>query len=87
MQRNLIILLAIVVILLGGTLAFLLLRGEPRAGPIGINAADENALEPLHGEMDCIDRLLHRNDLEANQVEAELAGCRGGAPANQSAAQ
>ena len=85
MQRNLVILLGVLVLLLGGTVAFLLLRGQPRPTPIAMNAAEENVADPLQQEMGCIDRLLQRNDLEANQVESALAGCRGGGGENQSA--
>jgi hypothetical protein len=85
MQRNIIILLAVLVVLLAAALFYLLLlRDQPRNVPIQINAAQENASEPYRQEMDCIDRLLQRNDMEANQVDAELAGCRGGR-GNQSA--
>jgi len=85
MQRNLIILLGVLVLLLGGTLAFVLLRGQPRPASISINAAEENVVDPLREEMNCIDRLLQRNDLDANQIDSSLAGCRGGGSENQSA--
>ena len=84
MQRNLIIVFGAFVLLLGGALVFILLRREPRPAPIAINAAEENLVDPLHEEMGCIDRLIQRNDLDANQVDAALAGCRGGATGNQS---
>src|SRR5689334_12870949 len=87
MQRNLIIALAVLVLLLAAALAFVLLRGPSGPAPVSINAADENVGERYHEEMGCIDRLLQRNDLDANQVEAALAGCRGGAAANQSGEQ
>ena len=77
MQRNVIIALLGVILLLAAVLAFVLLRGQPSPVPISVYAADENAIEPYHQEMDCIDRMLRNNELLANQVEAELARCQG----------
>ena len=79
MQRNIIIALLAVILLLAAVLAFVLLRGQPGAAPISVNAAEANATEPYHQEMDCIDRMLRNNELLANQVEAELARCQGAA--------
>ena len=87
MQRNLILLLGVLVLLLGAALAFVLVRGPSRPAPIAMNAAEENFADPLHQEMDCIDRLIQRNDLDANQVDASLAGCRGVPVGNQSAGE
>ena len=85
MQRNVIIALLGVILLLAAVLAFVLLRGQPSPVPISVNAAEEsvnaaeeNAIEPYHQEMDCIDRMLRNNELLANQVEAELARCQAG---------
>jgi len=85
MQRNLIFLLGVLIILLAGAVVVLLLRGQLQPPPVSINAADENAADPYHQEMECIDRLLQRNDLDANQVEPALAGCRGRTSTNQEA--
>ena len=84
MQRRIIFILATLVLLLGAALIFLFLRGQPRAVPVTIEAADENAMNPYQEEMDCVDRLLHNNNLNANEVEPALARCQGGADRNQS---
>jgi hypothetical protein len=87
MQRNLIIGLFALVVLLAIAVAFLLLRDQPRAAPISTDASEVNATEPLHSEMDCYDQLLRNsNSLAANQVGPALASCRGGA-GNESMAQ
>jgi hypothetical protein len=83
MQRNVILVLAALVLLLAATLAFVLLRGQPRPMPISIDAANENASEPYHQEMGCIDRLLQRNDIDANQIQPALDNCRAPGAANQ----
>jgi hypothetical protein len=84
MQRRIILVLVIALVALAATLAFVLLRGQPRPTPISIEAADGNAIDPLHEEMDCVDRLLeNRNDLDANEVQPALARCRGGGSTNQ----
>ena len=44
-----------------------------RPPPISVDAAQENASEPYHQEMNCIDRLLRQRDLSANDVEPALA--------------
>ena len=88
MQRNIIIALAVLVLLLAGALIFVMAGQQPRAAPIQMNAAEENVSEPYHQEMNCIDRLLQRNDLSANEVEPALARCQGGGgTGNQSVAQ
>jgi hypothetical protein len=78
MQRKIIIVVAILCLLLAGALGLILLRGEPGPALISVDAADENASEPYHQEMDCIDRLLRQRDLSANDVEPALARCHGG---------
>ena len=67
-------------------MAVLLLRGQPvAASPISINAADENAAEPYHQEMNCIDRVMQKDTImNANEVEPALANCRSGASRNAS---
>jgi hypothetical protein len=89
MQRRIILVLAILFVLLAAAaLAFVLLRDQPRPVPISVDAADENATEPYHQEMDCIDRLLqNRNSLSANEVEPALARCEGRGSGNQSQGQ
>ena len=90
MQRNIILGLAALVILLAATLAFVLLRDRSGPAPVAsptINAAEEQAPDPYHREMDCIDRLIQNNTLTANQVEPALANCRSEAAGNRSAAQ
>jgi hypothetical protein len=87
MQRNIIIALAALVLLLTAALAFVLLRGPSDPMPVSITTADENAAEPYHQEMDCIDRLLQRNDLDANEVEPAFTRCKAGASGHQSAGQ
>ena len=87
MQRNIIVGLAILVLLLGAALAFVLLRDPSSRAPVSINTAEENVAEPYHQEMDCIDRLMQNNNLTANEVGPALAQCQGGASGNQSQAQ
>jgi len=89
MQRNVIIILAVLVVLLAAALLYLLLlRDQPRNLPTRMDAAAENAAEPYHQEMDCIDRLLQRNDMEANEVGPALDSCRGSrSDANANAAR
>ena len=87
MQRSLIIAFGAFGVLLAATLLFLMLRDQPRAAPVSINAADENAVDPDVQEMSCIDRLMQNNDLMANQVGAELARCQGAAPESLSNGQ
>jgi hypothetical protein len=87
MQRNIILALAVVILLLAAALAFVLLRGQPNPGRISINAADENAIEPYHREMSCIDQVMQNNDLNANEVEPALDRCKGEAFGNQSQGQ
>ena len=87
MQRNIILASAVVILLLAGVLAFLLLRGQPSPAPISINAADENAAEPYHQEMGCIDQVMQNNDLTANEVGPALDRCKGEAFGNHSLGQ
>lgn len=87
MHRQLILILAILVLGLTCVLGYVLLRGPSHPAPISIDAADENAIEPLHQEMDCIDRLLQNHNLNANEVEPGLARCRAEASGNQSLEQ
>ncbi|MDQ1674837.1 MAG: hypothetical protein QOC98_3399 [Frankiaceae bacterium] len=87
MQRNVIFVLALLVLLLAAALAFVLLRGQPGAVPISTNTPDENVVEPYHQEMDCIDRLIQSHNLSANEVEPALASCQSGRPGNQSEGQ
>jgi hypothetical protein len=87
MQRKIILALAVLALLLAAALALVLLRGQPGPGPISINAADENAIEPYHREMNCIDRVMQNNDLNANEVEPALDRCKGEAFGNQSLGQ
>ncbi|MBV9900557.1 MAG: hypothetical protein JOZ90_05610 [Alphaproteobacteria bacterium] len=87
MQRYLILAFAALILVLGGAVIFLLVRGQPAQAPLSIQADTENQANPYAAEMNCIDRLLQRNDLEANEVGLELGNCRGpGAPANQAGA-
>jgi hypothetical protein len=87
MPRNIIIAFAVIILLLASALAFVLLRGQPRPAPIEVNAAEADPTLPYREEMDCIDRLMRKSDLLANQVEPELARCRGGAPTSQTNGQ
>ena len=91
MQRNIVIALAALVLLLAIALAYVVLRGQSGGQgappPLSVNAAEENVAEPLHDEMDCIDRLLQNNDLNANEVGPALARCQGGTTGNQSNGQ
>jgi len=84
MQRNIMMALVVVILLLSAALAFVLLRGQSAPVPVSINAADENAVEPYRQEMDCIDRLMQNNDLDANEVGPAVARCQGGPSGNQS---
>jgi len=83
MQRNIIIAFGIIILLLASALAFLLFRGQPSRAPIEVEAAEQGTASPYRQEMECIDRLIQRNDLLANQVEAELAHCRGADPRSE----
>ena len=87
MQRGIIVGAVLVFLLLAGVLGFILLRGQPQPPTISVNAADENASEPYHREMDCIDRLLRQHNLSANEVEPALARCHGGGGQDQNLAQ
>lgn len=88
MQRRIILVLVILLFLLAAALGFVLLRGQPSPAPVSVDAADENATEPYHQEMNCIDRLLqNRNNLNANEVEPALARCQGASGGNQSVGQ
>ena len=87
MQRMVILALAVLALALGATLAYVLLRGPHQAPPMSIDAADENASEPLRQEMTCIDQLLQDRNLRANEVEPALARCEGGPSGNQSNGQ
>ena len=87
MQHRLIIVLGAFVVLLAAALLVVLLRGQPSPGPISINAADENAVEPYHQEMSCIDEVMQNNDLLANQVGPALDRCKGEAFGNRSLGQ
>jgi Flp pilus assembly protein TadB len=84
MRRSTMFLVAFGAAFVAALAAVLLLYGDRIAGgsppPTAINAEQENATEPYRAEMTCIDRLMQRHDLLANQVQAELERCRG-APA------
>lgn len=80
MQRSLIIAFGALGVILTAALLYLMLREPPRAAPVSISAAEENAVDPYVQEMSCIDRLMQNNDLLANQVGPELARCQGAAP-------
>ena len=67
-----------------GAFAFMLLRGRPSPAPTGMSAAQEKEMDPLRRETSCVDR-LQRNDLDAEQIDSSLAGCRGEGPENRSA--
>jgi len=83
MQRRIIVALVLLCLLLAGVLGFVLLRDPPRPPRISADDAQENAAEPYHQEMDCIDRLLRQRDLSANDVEPALARCQGSSSAAQ----
>jgi hypothetical protein len=88
MQRTIILVLALFVLLLGGALAYVLLRGAPGPVPVSVEAGDEAATNPYRAEMECIDRVLQRHDMEANQVQPAMDNCRAsGQPGNRSAGQ
>jgi cytoskeletal protein RodZ len=87
MQRRIIFVMGAIILLLVGVLAVVLWRGQPRPTPPSVEPADVNAAEPYHREMDCIDRLLQNNNLNANEVEPALARCHGGSAGNQSIGQ
>jgi hypothetical protein len=86
MQRTIILVLAVLVLLLGGALAYVLLRGPPGAVPVSIEAGA--APNPYRAEMECIDRVLQRHDMDSNQVQPAMDDCRAsGQPGNRSAGQ
>ena len=88
MQQKLLILLIGFLLLLVGTVTVLLLRGRPSPPPILLNEAGENAANPYQAELDCIDRVIQRHDMNANEVQPVLAGCRGSSePGNRSSEQ
>ena len=86
MQRNVVIALALLCLVLAVLALYLLLRAQPGPPRISVDTANENASEPYHQEMDCIDRLLRQRDLSANDVEPALARCQGGGPRERAAA-
>jgi hypothetical protein len=77
MQQKLLIPLIGLLLLLAGTVVVLLLRGRPTSPPIMLNEASENAANPYQGELECIDWVMQRHDMNANEVEPALASCRG----------
>lgn len=88
MQRTIIFILAVLVLMLGGTLAFVLLRGEPSPVPVSIDAGAGAPPNPYRAEMDCIDQVLRRHDMDANQVQPAMDDCRAsGQPGNRSSGQ
>ena len=88
-QRILVVAFAVVLLLLGGTAAFLYARRQPPPPSITRNEADDaNAANPYVAEMGCIDRVLQRNDMDANQVQPALENCRAsGSETNRTAGQ
>lgn len=88
MQRTIILILAVLVLMLAGTLAFVLLRGEPGPVRTSIDAGGEAPPNPYRAEMECIDQVMRRHDLEANQVQPAMDNCRAaGQPGNRSSGQ
>jgi hypothetical protein len=87
MQRTIILILALLVVLLGGALAYMLLRGAPGPVPVSIEAG-ETVPNPYRAEMACIDRVLQRHDMDRNEVQPAMDDCRAsGQPGNRSAGQ
>jgi hypothetical protein len=88
MQRTIILVLAVLVLLLGGALAYMLLRGASGPVPVSIEAGGETAPNLYRAEMACIDRVLQRHDMDSNQAQAAMDDCRAsGQPGNRSAGQ
>jgi hypothetical protein len=88
MRQKLLILLIGLLLLLAGTVAVLFLRGRPSPPPILLNEAGQNVANPYQAELDCIDRVMQRHDMNANDVQPALAGCRGsGGTGNRSSEQ
>jgi hypothetical protein len=88
MQRKLAIPLIGLLLLLAVAVAFLAIRGRPSPPPILLDEAGGNATNPYQAELDCIDRVIQRNDMDANEVQPALATCRGaGGPGNESMEQ
>lgn len=91
MRRSTTLLVALGAACVAVLVALLLLYGDRIVGrsgpPIVINAAQENAIDPYRAEMGCIDQLMQRHDMEANQVQAELERCRAPGEGNLSNGQ
>ena len=79
-QRFVIAALSFLLLLAVGTALYLYMRDRPPS-PLPpqatLNDAQENAVDPYRAEMGCIDQVLQRRDLEANQAQAMLNSCRG----------
>jgi hypothetical protein len=84
-RRRLIILFPFLLLALAALAIVLITRGRPPSSSTSIGASEENGANPYAGEMDCIDRLMQRNDLDANEVGPALQNCRG-TPADLGAA-
>jgi len=88
MRPRLLIPLIILLLILGGIVAFLVIRGRPSPPPFSIDDATANAANPYQPELNCIDQLIQRHDMNANEIQPALARCRDSAAAvNQSAEQ
>lgn len=75
MQRRVLVFLAIIVVTLAAAVAALMLRG-PFYPPVSTAPPDENATEPYHKEVECIDRVLQNRALKAEDVQPALDRCR-----------
>ena len=89
MQRKLIIVLIGIIFVLAGVTAILFLRGQPGSpSRIVLNEAGGNEANPYQAELDCIDRVIERNDMDANEVQPAMANCRASSePGNRSSEQ
>ena len=76
-QRNLVIAVVALLLLLAGVALLLLVRGRPPAPAVSVDAGQENAADPYAAEMNCLGQLAQRNDLDANQVGPAMEHCRG----------
>jgi hypothetical protein len=77
MKRRLLIILAFVVVAaLAATLLFLL-QTRPPTPSAAAALPEEEAVDPLRAEMECIDRVLQNRNLRSQDVQPALDACRG----------
>lgn len=74
-RRQLPFIAILFVLLLAATLVLLLRPSAPSAPPPPI-LAEENALDPVRAEMECIDGVVSNRNLKSEDVQRAIDGCR-----------